>query len=212
MDSITYDVQKDFGSIGGKKKLTLTSWNGNTARYDIRDWYDDGKTGKGITLDKHELSNLYEILKVMEKVFPEEVLQTVETSEPVICAECKYTGKFKHLKDGTHLTCELKDNKVIYGSKPKWCPLVELKSEEETPETESKFPTEIEKVFEVLDTIFKDFEVDNKYEKMPFADNVRIQYYVKKSDKEFPAFENMINDLGLKWFVTNKGNMFIYSL
>lgn len=164
MDSITYDVQKDFGSIGGKKKLTLTSWNGNTARYDIRDWYDDGKTGKGITLDKHELSNLYEILKVMEKVFPEEVLQTVETSE------------------------------------------------EETPETESKFPTEIEKVFEVLDTIFKDFEVDKKYEKMPFADNVRIQYYVKKSDKEFPAFGNMIDDLGLRWFVTNKGNMFIYSL
>lgn len=50
-------------------------------------------------------------------------------TEPVICAECKHTGKFQHFKDGTHLTCELKDNKVIYGSKPKWCPLAELKGE-----------------------------------------------------------------------------------
>ena len=45
---------------------------------------------------------------------------------PVICAECKHTGKFVSLKDGHHLTCELKDNKPIYGSKPKWCPLGEL--------------------------------------------------------------------------------------
>lgn len=42
---------------------------------------------------------------------------------PIICAECKHTGKIITLKDGDHLTCELKDNKAIYGSKPKWCPL-----------------------------------------------------------------------------------------
>ena len=44
------------------------------------------------------------------------------TDKPVICAECKDTGKIVSLKDGSHLTCALENNKPIYGSKPKWCP------------------------------------------------------------------------------------------
>lgn len=49
------------------------------------------------------------------------------TDKPVICAECKDTGKIVGLKDGNHLTCSLTNNRPIYGSKPKWCP-------KETPE------------------------------------------------------------------------------
>ena len=49
---------------------------------------------------------------------------------PVICAECRDTGKIVKLNDGNHLTCALKDGKLIYGSKPKWCP----KSVENTSE------------------------------------------------------------------------------
>lgn len=44
--------------------------------------------------------------------------------EPVICAECNYVGKIVHLDiSGDYLTCEKMNNKVIYNSKPKWCPL-----------------------------------------------------------------------------------------
>ena len=42
--------------------------------------------------------------------------------DPVICAECKDTGTIIKLKDGRHLTCELMNNRPIWGSKPKWCP------------------------------------------------------------------------------------------
>lgn len=42
--------------------------------------------------------------------------------DPVICAECKDTGTIIELKDGRHLTCELMNNRPIWGSKPKWCP------------------------------------------------------------------------------------------
>ena len=49
-------------------------------------------------------------------------MMRVEMDNPVICAECKDTGKIVKLKDGNHLTCELKDGKPIYGSKPSWCP------------------------------------------------------------------------------------------
>lgn len=44
--------------------------------------------------------------------------------DPVICAECNYVGKIVHLDiSGDYLTCEKMNNKVIYNSKPKWCPL-----------------------------------------------------------------------------------------
>lgn len=47
----------------------------------------------------------------------------MDNDSPVICAMCEHTGRFVTLQDGKHLTCELKDNKPIYGSKPSWCPL-----------------------------------------------------------------------------------------
>ena len=48
-------------------------------------------------------------------------MRTAE-DKPVICAECRDTGKITTLKDGNHLTCHLKNDKPIYGSMPSWCP------------------------------------------------------------------------------------------
>lgn len=56
---------------------------------------------------------------------------TNEHENPVICAVCIHTGKITTLKDGKHLTCELRNNKPIYGSKPKWCPLKESEGKNE---------------------------------------------------------------------------------
>lgn len=48
---------------GWSKELNLVSWNGNTAKYDIRSWSSDHtKMGKGITLTKEELLTLKDVL------------------------------------------------------------------------------------------------------------------------------------------------------
>ena len=77
MADLTYEIKIDFGSIGGKKKLTFTSWNGNAPRYDVRDWYDD-KAGKGITFDKEELETLYGFLSNMFDGMKEEKADEAE--------------------------------------------------------------------------------------------------------------------------------------
>lgn len=64
-----YVIKKHIGVISeeGKKwqtELTLVEWFGKEAKYDIRDWSPDYmKRGKGVTLTKNELKQLYEILK-----------------------------------------------------------------------------------------------------------------------------------------------------
>ncbi len=64
--TITFKVEKDFGAFGeGKwqKHLTLTSWNGNEAKFDIRPWNEDmSKCGKGITFDDAELYDLQALI------------------------------------------------------------------------------------------------------------------------------------------------------
>ena len=48
---------------GWTKEITLISWNGNDAKYDIRAWSaDHTKMGKGITLTKDELIALKSVL------------------------------------------------------------------------------------------------------------------------------------------------------
>ena len=47
---------------------------------------------------------------------------TNQVDDPIICAECRDTGTIIELKDGRHLTCELMNNRTIWGSKPRWCP------------------------------------------------------------------------------------------
>lgn len=73
MADIKYDILEELGVLsesakGWKKELNLISWNGGTPKYDIRDWAPQHeKMGKGITLSKDEIKELYEILgKILE--------------------------------------------------------------------------------------------------------------------------------------------------
>lgn len=68
---------------GWKKELNLISWNGLDPKYDIRDWdQTHTKMGKGITLSKDELKELYLALKELFE-HPDEEEMDVEavTSE-----------------------------------------------------------------------------------------------------------------------------------
>lgn len=71
MAEIKYDIEKEIGVVsettkGWTKELNLISWNGKTAKYDLRDWAPEHeKMGKGITLSKEELKSLRELLNNM---------------------------------------------------------------------------------------------------------------------------------------------------
>ena len=74
MADIKYDILEELGVLsesakGWKKELNLISWNGGTPKYDIRDWAPQHeKMGKGITLSKDEIKELYKILgKILEE-------------------------------------------------------------------------------------------------------------------------------------------------
>ena len=68
MANIKYDILEELGVLsesakGWKKELNLISWNGGASKYDIRDWAPQHeKMGKGITLSKDEIKELYKIL------------------------------------------------------------------------------------------------------------------------------------------------------
>ncbi len=183
MADITFETKIDFGNFGGNKKLTFTSWNGNAPRYDIRDWYDD-KAGKGITLDKDELKSLFKILIDMYGNTAEEVEDTTETIED--------TSLMSQLPFGLDDTTE--------------------ETTDETEEETKEYPKEIQLIFNELDKLFNDFKVEKAYGKMPFADGERLQYSVIKGEKEFDIKENTLKKLGVNWFITNKGNLYIYTL
>lgn len=60
---VTYEIVKHIGKAGDKE-VNLVSWNGNTPKIDIREWYEDHtKCRKGITLTDEEAKALYEVLK-----------------------------------------------------------------------------------------------------------------------------------------------------
>jgi hypothetical protein len=174
MADITFKTQIDFGNIGGNKKLTFTSWNGNAPRYDIRDWYDD-KAGKGITLDKSELKTLYGLLCDMFD-------DSVESDDK--------TDDIDTILNGEEEQVSLFDE----------------------PITEQTYPDNIQKAFDVLDKLFDGFSTLKDYGKMPFVDGERLQFYVKKENKNFPKYEDTLNKLGVKSFITGKGNLYIYTL
>lgn len=74
MADIKYDILEELGVLsesakGWKKELNLISWNGGSSKYDIRDWAPQHeKMGKGITLSKDEIKELYKILgKILEE-------------------------------------------------------------------------------------------------------------------------------------------------
>lgn len=70
--SISYTIEKELGQFGmttqgARKLLSLVSWNGRPAKYDLRAWHpeDDGrlKPGKGITLSEDEARALLSVLE-----------------------------------------------------------------------------------------------------------------------------------------------------
>lgn len=63
-NEVTFEIEKEIGVIaehvtGWRKELNLVSWNGNSAKFDIRDWSPDhAQMGRGITLSKEEFRKL----------------------------------------------------------------------------------------------------------------------------------------------------------
>ncbi len=65
---ITYDLQEHIGVIGvsatgWKKELNMVAWNGNAAKFDLREWDEDhSHMSKGITMNHEEAKALSELL------------------------------------------------------------------------------------------------------------------------------------------------------
>ncbi len=72
MPDITYDIEQRIAVLstnarGWERQLNLISWNGNPAKYDIRDWSPDGsRMSKGISLSAEEMAALKGILEELE--------------------------------------------------------------------------------------------------------------------------------------------------
>ena len=89
-----------------------------------------------------------------------------------------------------------------------------LKEFEVEEESEPTIPEEIQKKFDILDTLFKGFKTEKAYGIMEFAkaSGERLQYCVKKGKKDFPDYEETLGTLELQSFITDKGNLYIYTL
>lgn len=65
--TITYNTEQTLAILSStgtsEKRLTLTSWNGNPAKLDLRIWRtDEEKPAKGVTLTDEEARTLYDAL------------------------------------------------------------------------------------------------------------------------------------------------------
>lgn len=66
---VTYEIIEEIGVIsahptGWNKEINLVSWNGNTPKYDIRDWSPNhDQMGRGITLHEKEMRLILELLR-----------------------------------------------------------------------------------------------------------------------------------------------------
>ncbi|WP_270941111.1 YdbC family protein [Romboutsia lituseburensis] len=71
MADIKFEIHEEIGilsdsSKGWTKELNIISWNGNTPKFDLRDWSPNHeKMGKGITLTNEELKALKNLLNEM---------------------------------------------------------------------------------------------------------------------------------------------------
>jgi hypothetical protein len=71
MADIKFEIKETVGALsegskGGKKELTLISWNDKEPKFDIRDWdAEHKKMGKGVTLTIDELRKLRDLLNGM---------------------------------------------------------------------------------------------------------------------------------------------------
>lgn len=68
MAEIKYEIEEEIGVLsesakGWRKELNKISWNGGTAKYDLRDWAPNHeKMGKGVTLTEDEVRELKKLL------------------------------------------------------------------------------------------------------------------------------------------------------
>ncbi len=68
MSETRFEIKRNLGMLGRNKSgwmkvLTLTSWNGNPAKLDIRDWNEDyTRCGKGVTFTDEEARVLKALL------------------------------------------------------------------------------------------------------------------------------------------------------
>lgn len=66
---VTFEIKEQLGVIstspkGWTKELNRVSWNGNEAKYEIRDWSPEHeRPGKGVTFTDEEFIALKELLK-----------------------------------------------------------------------------------------------------------------------------------------------------
>ena len=66
---VTFEIKKHIGVIaehetGWRKELNLVAWNGNSPKYDIRDWSPDHEQmGRGITLYEAEMKRVVELME-----------------------------------------------------------------------------------------------------------------------------------------------------
>lgn len=69
---VTFQVEEHIGVIGTsptgwKKEINMVSWNGNPAKFDIREWDEDhSHMSRGITMNKEEVKALTEILNGLQ--------------------------------------------------------------------------------------------------------------------------------------------------
>lgn len=66
---VTFDIVEAIGVIstyptGWSKELNLVSWNGGTAKYDIRDWSPNHEhMSRGVTLHEKEMRTIIDLLR-----------------------------------------------------------------------------------------------------------------------------------------------------
>lgn len=53
---------REFGGTTWTKEVSIVSWNGNAPKIDIREWGDNGKMSKGVTLTENEAEALVNAL------------------------------------------------------------------------------------------------------------------------------------------------------
>lgn len=65
---VRFEIQRRIGKFGTKgnwnRELNVVAWNGNSAKYDIREWDETHeRMSRGITLTAEEAIALYGLLK-----------------------------------------------------------------------------------------------------------------------------------------------------
>ncbi len=81
-DEMVFEIVEKIGVLnvypdGWKKEINLVRWNGNEAKYDIRNWSENHKhMSRGITLSGEEMNRLKKIFKVQEIKNPQKSKQT----------------------------------------------------------------------------------------------------------------------------------------